>query len=137
MKKKKKKPVNKDTKTYKKKELKKLANKCLKLWRAICLKRDGGCCVLCGDKELVAVHHIESSKTNKGLRFEPANGVSLCARKHHRFTRSGFHNSFCTAYEYLTKNREIDLAYLLEHYKDEIEITQDYLLNKIEELEGE
>lgn len=132
----KKKPVNKETKAYQKKEIKRLKNKCLKLWRAVCLKRDQYRCVLCGSKELVAVHHIENNKTNQGLRFVPQNGVSLCARKHHRFTRTGFHNSFCIAYEYLTVFRLPDLLYLLAHYMDEVELSKEFLLNKIEELEN-
>jgi hypothetical protein len=156
-KKKKKKVVNKDTKTYKRKEIRKLKNKLFKLWAWKVKENAGFKCELCGfpgDKKLkLNSHHIEHYNTNIFLRYDPRNG--LCADAGcHKFRKKSAHRSFLTLYKYLTENRKDDLDYLLKWYDydsdkaspwlekplnkmdiEELSLFKNYLEEKIEEYE--
>ena len=114
-----KKVVNKDTKTYKKKEIRKLKNKLLKLWALEVKKRAGFECELCGfpgdDKLKLNSHHIEHYNTSILLRYDPRNGICADA-KCHKFSRKSCHRSFLTLYKHMTENRKEDLDYLLQVY---------------------
>lgn len=56
-----------------------------KVWRATVYKRDGYTCVLCSaTKTRFEAHHIHRWSTHPELRYEPANGVTLCTGCHDR-----------------------------------------------------
>jgi hypothetical protein len=140
MKKRKKKAVNKDTKTYKAKELKRLRKRCLELWSLVVRQRANNTCELgkflgtsCSEGYLNA-HHVENYRTNKVLRYVPENGVAGCPG-HHKFYIDSAHKSFIALHNYMLSKRAEDLKYLALHYKDKEEITKEFLENKICELE--
>lgn len=156
MKKRKKKIVNTETKTYKKKEIRKLKNKLLKLWALKVKENAGFKCELCGfpgDKKLkLNSHHIEHYNTSIALRYDPRNGICGDAGCH-KFRRLSFHRSFLTLYKYMTENRKEDLDYLLQVYNnldkdkpwvtkplnkmtmEELSLFKNYLEGKIKEYE--
>ncbi len=56
-----------------------------KVWRATVYKRDGYACVLCAaTKTRFEAHHIHRWSTHPEIRYEPANGVTLCTGCHDR-----------------------------------------------------
>lgn len=56
-----------------------------KVWRATVYKRDGYTCALCSaTKTRFEAHHIHRWSTHPELRYEPANGVTLCTGCHDR-----------------------------------------------------
>ena len=138
--KRKKKVVNTETKTYKRKEVRKLKNKLLKLWALKVKERAGFKCELCGfpgDERLkLNSHHIEHFHTNAALRYDLRNGICADARCH-RFGRFSCHRSFLTVYKYMMENRREDIDYLLENYDKDVEMTKEYLEKKIKEFENE
>ncbi|MFC1453676.1 hypothetical protein ACFLQL_00665 [Verrucomicrobiota bacterium] len=93
--KKKKRKVNKNTKAYKEKQIKKASNKCLKLWKeCIKVQADYMCeAPDCHETKQLNSHHIESYDLNPYLRHSICNGLCLCAKKHHKFTKYGVHKS--------------------------------------------
>jgi len=139
MKKKRKKQVNKESKSYQKKELKKLKSRCHSLWSRMVRDLAGNRCVFCGDTKYIHAHHIEDSRLCPSLRYDIRNGLSCCA-SHHKFSSEAkgrgdaVHKSFIFIYDYMTENRPEDIVYLREHRKDKVEITKEYLLKKIKEL---
>jgi hypothetical protein len=134
---KKKRKVNKETKAYKAKELKRLKNQCLKLWSLVVRARAGNKCELCEWEDVeyfvgkaLQAHHIESCQMNKALRYDPRNGVSTCPG-HHKWYKTALHRSFITKYLYMKHNRLPDLDYLVDNFEKEIEITKEYLEDQI------
>jgi len=80
-------------------------------------------------------HHIESFAMNRGLRYEPKNGVLLCT-SHHKFGRVSAHKSFFFMNDLLRNSLEYDRwDFLIAHYLDEVEITIPYLKGVISGLE--
>ena len=137
--KKKKRVVNKDTKTYKKKELKRLRKRCLELWAKVVKQRANNVCELgkflrtsCSEGYLNA-HHVENYWTNKALRYAPENGVAGCPG-HHKFYKDSAHKSFIALHNYMVAKRAEDLKYLAIHYKDKEEVTKEFLEEKIHEF---
>gem|GEM_PF-6088915 len=124
------------TKAAEAKELKKLRRKCLSLWRTVIKLRAGGKCEAtgCNVTKSPHCHHIEGFATNKALRHDPRNGALLCA-SHHKFGKMSAHKSLVFMYLLMTEKRKSDLDYLIEHVNDTVEITREYLLDKISELE--
>ncbi len=51
-------------------------------WRNAVFKRDGYCCKKCGTKKDLQAHHIKAWKSNKGLRYQVSNGITLCRKCH-------------------------------------------------------
>lgn len=74
-------------------------------------------CEICGAKEMVQAHHIESFWVFPHLRYDPHNGVAGCPT-HHKFGRESFHKSFIFTYRFLQEKRPDDLQYLLDHWDD-------------------
>lgn len=133
----KKRKVNKETKAYQKKELRRLRNKCLTLWKRVVKKRAGGRCEACGRKDRLNAAHIESYELNKNLRYDLKNGVALCPT-HHKWGKGSFHKSLCFALTFMIDHRKEDLKYLLKVWnRPEEEQTREYFLNKIQTLEKE
>ncbi len=125
----------KTTKKAQEKELKLLKRKCLKLWADKVKERAGRKCEVCGKKKRLNAHHAESFSTNKALRYSLENGISACVTCH-KFGRFALHKSFCTTFVFMSKKRMDDFEYLLLHYKDKKkEITKEFLLDRIKELE--
>jgi hypothetical protein len=124
------------TKTSEKKEIKLLMRKCLFLWKAKVKERANGKCELCEKKKRLQAHHIEGYGWNKFLRYNIHNGVALCSTCH-RFGRRSVHHSFCTLYNLMSTNHMVDLIYLIDNFENKTEITKEFLLKQIEELENE
>ena len=125
------------TKKAQEKELKLLKRKCLKLWSEKVKDRAGRKCEICGKKrkKWLNAHHVEDSILNKFLKFDVRNGTCLCP-KCHKFGQHSAHKSFCTMFTFMSKKRMADFEYLLSHYRDKKkEITKEFLLDKIKELE--
>ena len=59
-----------------------------RVWRYLVISRDKRC-VICGSVRHRQAHHINHASYFKNLRFDPSNGVTLCADCH-----SQFHNNF-------------------------------------------
>ena len=128
------KKVKKITKTFEKKELKKLHRKCKKLWSLVVRSKASNVCSICGTDKFLHAHHIEDSRMCKSLRYDVKNGVALCA-KHHKFGKEAAHRGFITIYKYLINNRLDDLSYLEKIRSNELEFTKTYLIDKIQELQ--
>ena len=131
---KRKRKVNKETKTWKLKEIRKLRNKALKLWAVAVKVRAGFVCEYpgCGATEMLNNHHIES-RSNRALRLALENGVCACVI-HHKWGKEAFHRSFVAAYKCLTQKRQSDLDCLIKHYLDDLVETKEYLEAKIQEF---
>lgn len=54
-----------------------------KIWRATIFKRDGYVCAICGSRTGLQANHIKKWSDHPALRYEPANGIALCASHHH------------------------------------------------------
>ena len=50
-----------------------------------CLSRDNYQCRICGSKENLQGHHLNSYKNYPELRYEPTNGITLCKNCHQLF----------------------------------------------------
>jgi len=125
------------SKAKQEKELKLLRRKCLFLWKARVKERAGKKCEICGKsgkEKRITGHHIESFSVNKALRYDERNGISCCVTCH-KFGRFAMHKSFCATYNFMSQKRMGDFEYLLLHYQDKVELTKEYLLDKIKELE--
>lgn len=73
--------MRKVVKKIKKPNRKKLIFEADKLWASIVKSRDGKC-IYCGSKHHLNAHHIFTKARHGNLRWEPDNGVTLCAGCH-------------------------------------------------------
>ncbi len=115
------------TKAEEAEELKSLRRKCLFLWKAVVKKNAGGKCEApeeCKTVKFLNAHHIEGYMTNKGLRYNPRNGVLLCS-SHHKFKSFSAHKSFIFMYKLMTGKRRSDLIYLLSQRDEKILLTKE------------
>lgn len=63
-------------------KIKRLRNKCDKLWSECVRERDGEC-ILCGRKDTLQAHHwIHSRAQGNNTRWDVKNGVTLCYACH-------------------------------------------------------
>ena len=51
-------------------------------WRDAVYRRDGWRCIICGDRHNLVAHHIKSFSEHRELRFDIANGQTLCRSCH-------------------------------------------------------
>jgi len=65
-------------------------------WRQSVFKRDGYKCCCCGSNSELNAHHIENFSSNKSLRTNVNNGISLCENCHSVNIYGGFHNIYGT-----------------------------------------
>jgi hypothetical protein len=73
--------MRKVAKKIKKPNRKKLIFEADKLWASIVKERDGKC-IYCGSTRNLNAHHIFTKARHGNLRWEPDNGVTLCAGCH-------------------------------------------------------
>jgi hypothetical protein len=73
--------MRKVVKKIKKPNRKKLIFEADKLWASIVKERDGKC-IYCGSTRNLNAHHIFTKARHGNLRWEPDNGVTLCAGCH-------------------------------------------------------
>ncbi len=73
--------MRKVVKKVKKPNRKKLIFEADKLWASIVKSRDGKC-IYCGSGRNLNAHHIFTKARHGNLRWEPDNGVTLCAGCH-------------------------------------------------------
>jgi hypothetical protein len=119
------------------KQIAKLTRLARKLWASLVKLQYNGKCAVCGSTQPpLNAHHIESYRMCKALRFDPMNGVLLCARKHHRFGYPAAHTSWIVLYMILQNAGRIH--YLRERHRDKPpEITAKYLETVIKNLKEE
>lgn len=72
--------------------LKKLKNKCKKLWRQRVLERWGSKCAVCGATKLPNCHHILPWQMFGLLRYDVINSIVLCPT-HHKFGKFSAHKN--------------------------------------------
>ena len=132
-----KKPVNKETKAYKEKVIKKLKKKLLKLWSIKVKERAGNRCEVdgCSTGNALNSHHIETFQLHSELRYEIRNGLCLC-QSHHKFSSDSAHKSFLFVYRLMLQKHPEDLQYLLNFKPTGEEITAEKLEQKIIEMEA-
>lgn len=73
--------MRKVAKKIKKPNRKKLISEADKLWSTVIKSRDGKC-IYCGSTRNLNAHHIFTKARHGNLRWEPDNGVTLCAGCH-------------------------------------------------------
>lgn len=123
-------------------EIKTLQRQALILFKQEVIRKAGKQCEAiepdgkrCKKTKRLNPHHIESYSTNKSLRYNPKNGICFCPT-HHKFGRLSAHKSFVFMYIFMLTQRGNDLAYLVEHYKDKVELTKELLIKQILILKG-
>jgi hypothetical protein len=122
--------------------LKRLRNKCRKLWRLAVLKRWGSKCVICGQVELPNCHHIVARDAFATLRYDSINGVPLCP-SHHKYGKFSAHRNalwFIDMIHKLLKFEEIEYLMLKMNQEREMpKVITDvaYYENAIKKLETE
>ena len=95
----------------KKKLEKRELNKKFKEWAEQVKSRDGKKCVICGDSKRLNAHHI-IPRSNKDLRFEIKNGISICPL-HHLFSREiSAHMNSLAFIIWLQENRKEQFEFL-------------------------
>lgn len=128
------------TQVEEKKEIQSLQRKCLYLWKAKVKDNAGNQCEAweagkrCKATKFLNAHHIENYMTNKDLRYDPKNGLCLCAG-HHKFKRKSAHKSFVFLYLHMTIIRLNDLTYLINESNISSPQTKESLLRIIERLQ--
>jgi hypothetical protein len=133
----KKRKINKGTKCYQAKIIRRLKNKLLKLWSLKVKERAGFKCEVdgCSTGNALNSHHIENFLTSKELRYDIHNGVCLC-QNHHKFSEASFHRSFIFGYNLMLQKHPEDLQYLLNFKPTGEELTVEVLERKIKEMEA-
>lgn len=53
-----------------------------KAWKQAVLQKDNYICKKCGNKDNLVAHHIKPFASNKELRFDINNGITLCQNCH-------------------------------------------------------
>ncbi|MFW6025509.1 MAG: HNH endonuclease [Candidatus Woesearchaeota archaeon] len=100
------------TKKEQRKLERKERNKKDKEWKEKVKKRDGWCCIVCGEMKRLSAHHIIPREIKK-TRHILDNGVALCPRHHkYSFIISAHRNAFAF-YNFLWENRPEQLKRLL------------------------
>jgi len=133
----KKRKVNKETKTYQNKIIRRLKKKLLNLWSLKIKEKVGNKCEVdgCLTGNALNSHHVENFVVNPELRYDLHNGVCLC-QSHHKFLSVSAHKSFIFMYELMTKKHPEDLQYLLNFKTTGEELTVEKLEQKIKEMEA-
>lgn len=90
-------------KTSKKTLTKKLDN----AWARVVKQRAGNKCEVCGKREALNAHHYVS-RSNRRLRWEPMNGLCVCAGCH-LFKNESFHKNPEWGHFWMEENRWEDL----------------------------
>lgn len=62
----------------------------LRIWRTDVFKRDKYICVKCGSKIKIQAHHIKHWASNKDLRFDVNNGITVCHDCHQAIHKRKF-----------------------------------------------
>ena len=106
-----KKRINKNTKAYQKKQAKRNDKAMLKGWSIAVKADDYNSCAVCSSTKHLNAHHI-LPRERRNTRYDPQNGVALCAL-HHQFSRelSAHHNSFAF-FVWFMRNRPEQFKYL-------------------------
>ena len=92
-------------------------NYLMKLWTLIVKLRDGYKCAVCGSIKNLNTHHIVDKRFYP-LRYDPKNGITLCAL-HHKLDKLSIHNNPFFINQYFIYNSKnvpdkIDKKYLLD-----------------------
>jgi hypothetical protein len=133
----KKRKINKETKTYKEKIIRRLKKKLLALWSMKVKELNGNCCEVdgCSTGNALNSHHVENFVVNPELRYDLNNGVCLC-QSHHKFLAKSAHKSFIFMYDLMLKKHPKSLEYLINFKPTGEELTVETLEKKIKEMES-
>lgn len=107
--------------------LKKLRNKCYKMWRMRVLERWGGVCVVCGSTKLPNCHHIvpKEPPAFAALRYDPINGIVMCPT-HHKFGKFSAHKNPLWFVHFLRlKVPQTEIDYLVKKMNECVEMVFD------------
>lgn len=96
-------------------------------WRKSVYKKDDYTCQCCGQRGgILNAHHIKSFAKNKDIRYDVANGITLCKLCHDSSIKGSFHNMYGTNDNtpeelelYINDKRKeygIDIPFSLESY---------------------
>jgi hypothetical protein len=124
--------------------LPKIHRRLFKLWGEKVRSVAQNTCEYCGrkvgdldddGKKLVKVdsHHIQSRKVSGNpLKWDVRNSVCACPL-HHKFScNESFHRAPAVTINWLIKNRPERFNYILEHYKDKVDLDNRLILAEIE-----
>lgn len=112
-----------------------LKNKLDKAWSQLVKLQAGNKCEVCGSTETLNSHHIVGRR-NLRLRWEPMNGVSLCAGCH-TFRTQSFHQNPVWADVWLRENRGSDLELIRTTMNEIQKWSIEDMQEKLEELQEE
>jgi hypothetical protein len=109
--------------------IKKLRNKCKKLWREKVLARWGSACVVCGETKMPNCHHIIPKEMFPLLRYDPIDGIVLCPR-HHKYGKFSAHRNPLWFVDILiSKMKPEDIEYLKTMMNDPRNDTKVFVFN--------
>ncbi len=71
-------------------------------WSRKVRKRDNYTCQVCGSQENLLAHHLDSYSSNKELRYDVGNGITICRECHLDFHKNfmGNYKTPCTAEDF-------------------------------------
>ncbi len=81
-----------------------------RMWRAAVVRRDRRC-QCCGSLKRRHAHHIKHATYHPALRFDPANGVTLCSGCH-----SILHNKLAGGYRRKCESKHLDRLMVVRDY---------------------
>jgi hypothetical protein len=118
-----------------------LTNKLDKAWSQVVKQRAGNKCEVCGKVQSLNSHHY-ISRSNRMLRWDPRNGVCVCAGCH-LFKNESFHKNPEFSHYWMEENRWEDLRdincimYEIKKWTiEDMESTLEELNNLIKRLDG-
>ena len=83
-----------------------------RVWRVKVIRRDKKCTV-CGMRKGLQAHHIQNGSHHPGIRYDIANGITLCGRGCHQ----QLHTNYKKSYRQKTTEKDWDnFKELAEHY---------------------
>lgn len=91
----------------------KIKSRSCEKWHELVLERDNYTCQCCGSHDNLEAHHVLNYSTNKDLRHDVNNGITLCERCHNPMIAGSFHNIYG-----IRNNTREQLEEYIVKYKD-------------------
>lgn len=87
--------------------------------------------VIDGAPAILDAHHLEDRRMCPALRFDALNGI-LLTKRHHKFGKNSAHRGGLWFFRWLSEHRPLQLAYVLEHRDDVVNLEDREVLAEIE-----